>query len=214
MKRTMLQKFGILGLISLLSYTAAVVFAPLAYPGYNWLAQAVSDLSADSAPSRTLWNQLSALYMPCGIVCCTMCGLEVSANPNRALRTGVYIFYVMNWLPAVGYAMFPLPEAGTPGGFQGTMHMVVTAFVVLLSIASLILIILGDRGARSGLGVWAAAALAMMLLSAIGTGIVPGEYFGIPERFSVFAATGFNAVLGMYLFNGRLAEGRTSEKHD
>ena len=92
MKRTMLQKFGILGLISLLSYTAAVVFAPLAYPGYNWLAQAVSDLSADSAPSRTLWNQLSALYMPCGIVCCTMCGLEVSANPNRALRTGVYIF--------------------------------------------------------------------------------------------------------------------------
>lgn len=204
MKRTMLQKFGILGLISLLSYTAAVVFAPLAYPGYNWLAQAVSDLSADSAPSRTLWNQLSALYMPCGIVCCTMCGLEVSANPNLALRTGVYIFYVMNWLP----------EAGTPGGFQGTMHMVVTAFVVLLSIASLILIILGDRGARSGLGVWAAAALAMMLLGAIGTGIVPGEYFGIPERFSVFAATGFNAVLGMYLFNGRLAEGRTSEKHD
>ena len=204
MKRTMLQKFGILGLISLLSYTTAVVFAPLAYPGYNWLAQAVSDLSADSAPSRTLWNQLSALYMPCGIVCCTMCGLEVNANPNRALRTGVYIFYVMNWLP----------EAGTPGGFQGTMHMVVTAFVVLLSIASLILIILGDRGARSGLGVWAAAALAMMLLGAIGTGIVPGEYFGIPERFSVFAATGFNAVLGMYLFNGRLAEGRTSEKHD
>lgn len=197
MKRTMLQKFGILGLISLLSYTAAVVFAPLAYPGYNWLAQAVSDLSADSAPSRTLWNQLSALYMPCGIVCCTMCGLEVNANPNRALRTGVYIFYVMNWLP----------EAGTPGGFQGTMHMVVTAFVVLLSIASLILIILGDRGVRSGLGVWAAAALAMMLLGAIGTGIVPGEYFGIPERFSVFAATGFNAVLGMYLFNGRLAEG-------
>lgn len=204
MKRTMLQKFGILGLISLLSYTAAVVFAPLAYPGYNWLAQAVSDLSADSTPSRTLWNQLSALYMPCGIVCCTMCGLEVSANPNRALRTGVYIFYVMNWLP----------EAGTPGGFQGTMHMVMTAFVVLLSIASLILIILGDRGARSGLGVWAAATLAMMLLGAIGTGIVPGEYFGIPERFSVFAATGFNAVLGMYLFNGRLAEGRTSEKHD
>lgn len=56
MKRTMLQKFGILGLISLLSYTAAVVFAPLAYPGYNWLAQAVSDFSADSAPSRTLRN--------------------------------------------------------------------------------------------------------------------------------------------------------------
>ncbi|MEE1019368.1 MAG: hypothetical protein UH824_07800 [Acutalibacteraceae bacterium] len=29
---------------------------------------------------------------------------------------------------------------------------------------------------------------------------MPKEFFGIPERFSVFAATGFNAVLGVYLF--------------
>ena len=202
MKRTMLQKFGILGLISLLSYTAAVVFAPLAYPGYNWLAQAVSDLSADSAPSRTLWNQLSALYMPCGIVCCTMCGFEISATPNRALRTGVYLFAAMNWLSAVGYAMFPLPEAGTPGGFQGTMHMGVTAFVVLLSIASLTVIIIAgarDKSCRS-YGVCAAAALGMMLVGALGMKIVPAEYFGVVERFSVFAATGFNAALGLHLF--------------
>ena len=27
-------------------------------------------------------------------------------------------------------------------------------------------------------------------------------YFGIVERFSVFAAVGFNAVLGWYLFEG------------
>ena len=85
MKRTMLQKFGILGLISLLSYTAAVVFSPLAYPGYDWMAQAVSDLSAADAPS-----------------------LEMK--------------------------------------------------------------------------------------------IVPAEYFGVVERFSVFAATGFNAALGIHLF--------------
>ena len=35
-----------------------------------------------------------------------------------------------------------------------------------------------------------------------GTGIVPPEVFGIVERFSVFAAVGFNAVLGLYLFHG------------
>lgn len=61
-KKTMLQKLGLLGLVSFLSYTAAVVFAPLAYPGYNWMAQAVSDLSAADAPSLALWNRLSALY--------------------------------------------------------------------------------------------------------------------------------------------------------
>ena len=41
-KRTLLNYCGLLGVVSLLSYTAAVVFSPLAYPGYNWMAQAVS----------------------------------------------------------------------------------------------------------------------------------------------------------------------------
>ena len=30
--------------------------------------------------------------------------------------------------------------------------------------------------------------------------IVQAEYFGVVERFSVFAATGFNAALGIHLF--------------
>ena len=58
MKRNLINWIGILGVISLLSYVVAVIFTPLAYPGYNWLSQAVSDLSANNAPSRTLWNQL------------------------------------------------------------------------------------------------------------------------------------------------------------
>ncbi len=69
MHKSLIQKLGLLGIVSFLSYTAAVVFAPLAYPGYNWMAQAVSDLSAANAPSLVLWNQLSALYNVCGVVC-------------------------------------------------------------------------------------------------------------------------------------------------
>ena len=54
MKKSLIQKLGLLGVVSFLSYTAAVVFAPLAYPNYNWMAQAVSDLSAANAPSLAL----------------------------------------------------------------------------------------------------------------------------------------------------------------
>ena len=72
MKKSLIQKLGLLGIVSFLSYTAAVVFAPLAYPGYNPLSQAVSDLSADNAPSLALWNQLSALYGVCEVVCATV----------------------------------------------------------------------------------------------------------------------------------------------
>ena len=46
-----LKHLGLFGIISLLSYTAMVVFSPLAYPGYDWLSMAVSDLSAVGAPS-------------------------------------------------------------------------------------------------------------------------------------------------------------------
>ncbi len=36
--------------------------------------------------------------------------------------------------------------------------------------------------------------------TAVGQGLVPPQYFGVVERFSVFAAVGFNAVLGLQLF--------------
>ena len=207
MKKPMIQWLGLTGVLALLSYAAAVVFAPSAYPDYNWMAQAVSDLSAEAAPSRHLWNQLAAPYNICSVVCATCAALFVSQERvnTRLFRTGLYLFMAMNWVSALGYGMFPLADGGKEiASFQEIMHMVVTALVVLLSVASLIVMIVAgfrDRRAK-GIATCAAVALAMMLAGSIGTGIVPPQYFGIMERFSVFAAVGFNAVLGVYLFHG------------
>ena len=41
-KKSLLNYCGLLGVAAFLSYTAAVVFSPLAYSGYDWMAQAVS----------------------------------------------------------------------------------------------------------------------------------------------------------------------------
>ena len=49
-------------------------------------------------------------------------------------------------------------------------------------------------------GIFAAIALGMMMVGAMGMNIVPKDYFGIVERFGVFAATGYNAVLGIELY--------------
>ena len=57
-KKALINRLGITGPIAFLSYIAAMVFAPLAYPGYSSLSQPVSDLSASNAPSRVLWGQL------------------------------------------------------------------------------------------------------------------------------------------------------------
>ena len=202
MKRSLTQKLGLLGVVSFLSYTAAVVFAPLSYPGYNWMAQAVSDLSAANAPSLALWNQLSALYNACEVVCATVVCIGIQGQKTKLLRSGIYLFAIMEWISAVGYRMFPLSSSGYAGAFQDVMHMVTTALVVLLSIVSLTMIIVAGTKSKNcrSYGVCAAVALAMMLVGAMGMKIVPAEYFGVVERFSVFAATGFNAALGIHLF--------------
>lgn len=48
-KKNFINYCGLLGVAAFISYTAAVVFSPLAYPGYNWMAQAVSNLSGSDA---------------------------------------------------------------------------------------------------------------------------------------------------------------------
>ena len=102
--------------------------------------------------------------------------------------------------------MFPLSSSGYAGVFQDVMHMAVTALVVLLSIVSLVIIIVAGAKSKScrSYSVCAAVALAMMLVGAMGMKIVPAAYFGVVERFSVFAATGFNAALGLHLFCSKL----------
>ena len=202
MKKSLTQRLGLLGVLSFLSYAAAVVFAPLDYPGYDWMAQAVSDLSAADAPSLALWNRLSAVYNACEVVCAAVVCIGMQGRKTKLLRSGIYLFAVMEWISAIGYRMFPLSSSGYAGTFQDVMHMAVTAAVVLLSIVSLAVVIAAgvkDRGCRS-YGVCAAIALGMMLVGAAGMKLVPAAYFGVVERFSVFAATGFNAALGIHLY--------------
>jgi len=206
MKKTLINRLGLLGVVSLMSYTAAVIFSPLAYPDYDWKSQAVSDLSAANAPSLGLWNQLSVLYGVCGMICIMMVCVAVQGKLNRILRVGIYMFAVMNWVSYIGYSLFSLSESGYAGEFQDIMHgFVVTPAVVIFSIVSLVFIMIGGYRKKSFvfLAVCATVALLLMFTGPIGINIAPKEYFGIFERFSVFSATGFNAVLGIFLFAGK-----------
>jgi len=203
----LINRLGLLGVVSFLSYLAAVVFAPLAYPGYDWKSQAVSDLSAANAPSLVLWNQLSCLYGVCVVVCVTLVCVYIQGKLNRPIRMGIYLWSAMCWLSYIGYTLFPLSESGDGGtAFEDIMHIyVVTTAVVLLSIASLVVIIAGGFRKKSyvSLAVFAIVALALMCIGAVGTGVAPKEYFGVFQRFSnVISANGFTAVLGLYLYSG------------
>lgn len=199
-----LRKLGILGIISLLSYTAMVLFSPLAYPGYDWLSMAVSDLSAEGAPSAELANQLNALFGPCGLVSIMAVCVGVVGCQSKVFKLGIYFFAVMEWVCNVGYKLFPWVKDAPASNPQNVMHLAVTVLVVVFSLVSLVLIAIGARKEQiKSLSIWAIVCLGAMLIGPMGTALLPKVVFGLFERFSTFSAVVFNAVLGIYLMKGR-----------
>jgi len=113
----------------------------------------------------------------------------------------------MFWVSIVGYGWFPLSESGGGTAFQDIMHIAVTAVVVILSITSFVLIMVGGYRKKSflSLAVCATIALALMLAGPVGMSVAPSAYVGLFQRFSnLISANGFLATLGIYLFAGKL----------
>jgi hypothetical protein len=117
-KKTLVNYTGLLGIAAFLSYIAAMVFSPSAYPGYDWMSQAVSDLSAANAPSRDRWGMLAAVYNSFTLPCLFAVCIYVRGKLNKPLRVGVYLFTVMSCISKVGSGMFPLSDSGNAGKFQ------------------------------------------------------------------------------------------------
>ena len=198
-----LRKLGILGIISLLSYTAMVVFSPLAYPGYDWMSMAVSDLCAEGAPSEALAGQLNALFGPCGLVSIMAVCVGVAGCKSKVMKLGIYSFAAMEWACSVGYDLFPWVSGAPASTPQNVMHLGVTVLVVVLSLTALVLVAIGaGKEHMKSLRIWAIICLVAMVMGPIGTVLLPQSVFGLFERFSTFSAVVFNAVLGIYLMKG------------
>ena len=128
----------------------------------------------------------------------------IKNEKSKTLRVGVYLFAIMNFISAIGYALFPLSSAGYDGSVRTFIHVyILTALVVLLSIVSLILIAIGSFKGKEKhelLGILAIVALILMFVGAVGSANVPKEIFGIIERFSTYSAVIFTGILGIYGF--------------
>lgn len=203
-RRSLLQWLCLSGVLGLVFYILHMVIGAMYYPNYNWMSQAVSDLTAANAPSKEVASGLSNIYGLFNVVCVTLMCIYIQGKGNKVLRLGVYLFAIMNWISGIGYSLFELSDSGYAGKFQDIMHVyVVTVLVVVLSIASLVLIAIGgfkNQRKYGSLGVIAIIALVCMFIGAIGTGVVPKMYFGVVERFSTLSAVAFTAVLGLYGF--------------
>ncbi len=202
MNKNRIQWLALMGMVGLIFYFLHVILGEISYPGYNPLSQAVSDLTAATAPSREIASAYSTVYAFFTVAACTLLCVFYQGRVNKVFRLGIYLFAVMEWTSAIGYTLFSLSDSGYAGTSQDVMHMVVTAFVVLLSIVSMVLIAVGcfKSKVHKQFGILTMAVLGLMALGSIATGIVPVGYFGIAERLSVYSVVIYSAALSLFTF--------------
>lgn len=205
MKRKLINWLCLTGVISVIFYLLHDIIGGLNYPNYNPLSQAVSDLTATDAPSFLIANNLSKIY---GVFSCVCCALLCVLNEksNKLIKIGIYLFTIMSYVSSIGYSLFPLSSSGYDGSVVSFIHVyIVTFLVVILSIISIILLIIGFKKEQNRLfSILSIICLLLMFIGTIGTSVGPKEYFGIFERFSTYSAVILTGILGIYGYNKKI----------
>ena len=203
-KKKLINWLCLSGILSIIFYLLHDIVGAMNYPGYNWMSQAVSDLTATDSPSFVIASGFVTVYKLFSCLCSAMICILVKNEKKKTLRIGIYLYSIMNFISAIGYALFPLSSSGFDGSIQSIIHVyVLTAIVVLMSIISLIIIAVGSLKGENKhklLGILAIISLILMFIGAVGSQNVSIEIFGIFERFSTYSAVIFTGILGVYGF--------------
>ena len=196
------------GVISIIFYLLHDIIGAMNYSGYNWMSQAVSDLTSTDAPSFVVASGFVTVYKILNCLCCALLCILIKNENKKTLRLGVYLFSIMNFISAIGYALFPLSSAGYDGSIQSFIHVyILTTLVVILSIISLVLIAIGSfKSKYKLLGISAIISLVLMFIGAVGSANVSKDIFGIVERFSTYSAVVFTGILGIFGFKNNTSK--------
>lgn len=204
-KKKLINWLALSGIFSIIFYLLHDIVGAMNYQGYNWMSQAVSDLTATDSPSFVVASGFVTVYKILSCLCSALLCILIKNEKKKTLRLGIYLFSIMNFISAIGYALFPLSSSGYDGSIQSIIHVyVLTTLVVLLSIISLIIIAVGSLKGENKhklLGILSIISLLLMFIGTVGSQNASKEIFGIFERFSTYSAVIFTGILGVYGFN-------------
>ena len=209
-----IEIFSLFGVIGVLFYFLHVLLGTLFYEGYNPMAQAISDLTASNSPSRNIAMIFSMIYGIFTVVFSTNFFVYFKQKINRCVTFGAGFFCIMTIVSFLGYTFFPLSESGYAGTFQDIMHMAVTVAVVLLTIISLILFMIGFFRTQNikYLGIVSLCTFLLLLTGAMLINILPKEYFGIAERINVYSVVIYTGILSFWMYKYIIGLSRFSGK--
>lgn len=192
------------GALSSVSYVIIDVAGALSYPGYNYAAQAISEMSAIGAPTTELlapyYRIFSILFVAFAV------GVWLFGTRDHALRwSAAFMFGVA--VVGTGFSLFPMNMRGVERTFSDTMHLMVAAVtMVLLSGA----ILSGSRALDRSFRTYSQSTVALMLVFFVLTlsdaprvaANVPTPFMGITERISMAAWLLWIFVFSLKLLNG------------
>lgn len=197
------------GLVSSLLYLAIDIAAALAWPGYDYTAQAISEYGAIGAPTRPI------VLLPFLFYDLLLLGFGAGVRAQAGLKaTGSFIIAV--GLIGLIATFFPMHMRGSPRDLSDTMHLVLTGLTVACIIGAV-----GSAALALGGGFrWFSAAtivimLAFGLLAAIQAprldAALPKPGLAIFERINIGAWLLWAALLSIRLADWpRLSRGNGS----
>jgi Protein of unknown function (DUF998) len=121
------------GILSSLVYVAANVLAAMRWAGYSSVSQAISELSAIGAPSRSVWVPLGIAYDV--LLVAFGVGVWRCAGPKRGLRITAGTLIAIG---AIGPFWPPMHLRGAVTTLTDILHVVfasITSVLILLGIA-------------------------------------------------------------------------------
>jgi hypothetical protein len=197
-----LKIISLFGLIGSVIYFFHIILGKIYYENYNSFAQAISDLTADSSPSKNIAIIFTRFYGIFTVIFSIGFFIYIKDKINKIVKNGSCIFCIMTIISFIGYTFFPLTESGYAGTFQDKMHILVTILVVVSTIVSIILFIIGFLRTElyKYMGIISLCTLILLLTGAMLLNLVPKEYFGIAERINVYSVVIYTSILSIWMY--------------
>lgn len=195
------------GVLAAAAYIATdITAATLFYPGYDYTAQQVSELSAIGAPSRPFWMVMGYPYSL--LTLAFALGVWLAAGSRWTLKVTASVLGLFALNGFVWGFVAPMHMRGTQFTDTDTMHIVFAVVAVVLILA---LIGFGAMALGRNFAVYSAITVAAILLAG---GVVstqvgkiaanePTPWMGLVERISVYGPMLWIAVFALALLRER-----------
>lgn len=181
------------GLVAVACYFIHIFVGKAYFPHYDPKRQAVSELTARYSPSRkkaVLFADLYGLFSTLFSIFFLITVFDQSFG--IALRLAAIFLIGMCFISFIGYRLFPLTKS------HNRMHLVVTAFVVALTILALIFFMIGFIHIHVALFGVTLFVMLLLLIGAMLTNLLPTQYFGIAERINAYSTVLYIAILAVW----------------